>query len=170
MWLSTDQGQAYGALGLIIRTNMAAMEFYALLIFLLQTASFAKLSSFSPMFSSHEHLEPHSDMLAYSDHQYTTQPATNLFITRPITMKELRNGNYYRSCISVTRWGKHGLTSLLIAGHHPPLDITIFIDVARNPGPDQSINLELDVFGGKFKTTNRKQYRRDQILNIDRNN
>ena len=68
--------------------------------------------------------------------------------------------------------GKHDLTSFLIAEHDPALDITVFIDVARNPEPDQSINSELDDSGGKFKTTNtnRQQYTRDQILNIGRNN
>lgn len=31
---------------------------------------------------------------------------------------------------------KHGQTSLLIPGHDPPLDITIYSDIAINPGPD----------------------------------
>ena len=58
--------------------------------FLLLTAFFAKLPSFLTTFSSHEHLQPHSNTLARSDHHYTTQPATSLFIARPITMKELK--------------------------------------------------------------------------------
>ena len=35
----------------------------------------------------------------------------------------------------VSRWSKHGLTSLHIPGHDPPLDITVFMDVSPNPGP-----------------------------------
>lgn len=30
---------------------------------------------------------------------------------------------------------KHGPISLVIPGHDPPLEITIFIDIAKNPGP-----------------------------------
>ena len=29
-----------------------------------------------------------------------------------------------------------GYTSLLVPGHDPPQDITIFMDVSLNPGPD----------------------------------
>ena len=39
-----------------------------------------------------------------------------------------------------TRWSKHGLTSLHIPGHDPPLDITVFMDVSTNPGPGTSTN------------------------------
>ena len=34
-------------------------------------------------------------------------------------------------------WSKHGSTTLLIPGHDPPSDITIFMDISKNPGPDQ---------------------------------
>ena len=36
-------------------------------------------------------------------------------------------------------WTKHGYPSLLIPGHDPPLDITIFGDISINPGPETSI-------------------------------
>ena len=37
------------------------------------------------------------------------------------------------------RWSKHGLTALLIYGPDPPCDITVFMDVSKNPGPDVSV-------------------------------
>ena len=36
---------------------------------------------------------------------------------------------------------KHESTSLLIAGHDPPLDITVWMDISRNPGPISEIIL-----------------------------
>lgn len=40
---------------------------------------------------------------------------------------------------SVSKWSKHGHMSLVVAGHDPPVDITIFVDVSRNPGPVSSV-------------------------------
>ena len=34
-----------------------------------------------------------------------------------------------------------GYTSLLVPGHDPPKDLTIFMDIALNPGPNSSGNL-----------------------------
>ena len=48
---------------------------------------------------------------------------------------DLRSGSYFKSSLPVTKWTKHGSTSLHIPGHDPPLDITVFSDVSRNPGP-----------------------------------
>ena len=42
---------------------------------------------------------------------------------------------YCKSRFVASRWSKHGLTSLYIPGHDPPLDITVFLDVSPNPGP-----------------------------------
>ena len=36
-------------------------------------------------------------------------------------------------------WGKSGNTTLAIPGHDPPFEITIFDDVALNPGPVTSL-------------------------------
>ena len=47
----------------------------------------------------------------------------------------LRSKSYFKSTLPVTKWTKHGSTSLHIPGHDPPLDITVFSDVSRNPGP-----------------------------------
>ena len=48
---------------------------------------------------------------------------------------DLRSESYFKSSLPVTKWTKHGSTSLHIPGHDPPLDITVFSDVSRNPGP-----------------------------------
>ena len=52
----------------------------------------------------------------------------------PLTRRLLSVG-FARSKFPVSKSSKHGLTSQLIPGHDPPVDITIFIDVPKNPGP-----------------------------------
>ena len=52
----------------------------------------------------------------------------------PLTRRLLSVG-FARSRFPVSKSIKYGLTSLLIPGHDPPVDITIFIDVPKNPGP-----------------------------------
>ena len=52
----------------------------------------------------------------------------------PLTRRLLSVG-FARSRFPVSKSSKYGLTSLLIPGHDPPVDITIFIDVPKNPGP-----------------------------------
>lgn len=47
---------------------------------------------------------------------------------------------YYKSRFAASKWSKHGLTSLHIPGHDPPLDITVSMDVSSNPGPDSTTN------------------------------
>ena len=42
---------------------------------------------------------------------------------------------YHSSHIPRCLWSPHGYTSLLAPEHNPPQDITIFMDVALNPGP-----------------------------------
>ena len=48
---------------------------------------------------------------------------------------DLKVNGYFKSRLTSTKWSKHGQTSLHIPGYDPPLDITVFSDVARNPGP-----------------------------------
>ena len=48
-----------------------------------------------------------------------------------------------RKSLSVSKWSKHGQTSLIVAGHDDPVDITIFEDVSRNPGPVSSVSNSL---------------------------
>ena len=48
---------------------------------------------------------------------------------------------FYRSSSAVVRWTRRGQTSLYIPGHNPPTDITIFMDIAKNPGPEFTSNM-----------------------------
>ena len=43
---------------------------------------------------------------------------------------------FHRAKVPLVSWTKHGCTSLLIPGHDPPLNITIFGDISINPGPE----------------------------------
>lgn len=47
---------------------------------------------------------------------------------------------YYRSNFPRCLWSSCGYTSLLVPGHDPPKDLTVFMDVALNPGPSSSGN------------------------------
>ena len=47
----------------------------------------------------------------------------------------LAKSRFKKTSCSVSKWSKHGLTSLVVAGHDPPVDITISVDVSLNPGP-----------------------------------
>ena len=40
---------------------------------------------------------------------------------------------------SLARWSKHSSICLVIAGHDPPLDITVLMDISRNPGPTNDL-------------------------------
>lgn len=42
---------------------------------------------------------------------------------------------FHPTKVSLSNWSKHGQTCLLIPGHDPPLDITVFMDISTNPGP-----------------------------------
>ena len=48
----------------------------------------------------------------------------------------LTKNGFFRSRLSISKWSKHGQTSLFVSGHDTPVDITIFSDVASNPGPE----------------------------------
>ena len=52
----------------------------------------------------------------------------------------LAKSGFKTTSYSVSKWSKHGQTSLIVAGHDPPVDITIFVDVSRNPGPVSSVS------------------------------
>ena len=52
----------------------------------------------------------------------------------------LAERGFKKTSYSVSKWSKYGLTSLVVAGHDPPVDITIFVDVSRNPGPVSSVS------------------------------
>ena len=50
----------------------------------------------------------------------------------------LAANGYFKSRLAVNKYCKHGLVSLHIP-HDPPLDITIYQDIALNPGPTGEI-------------------------------
>ena len=59
--------------------------------------------------------------------------------------KHLMSSGFFKSKVALTKYSKHGLTSLAIPGHDPPIDITISMDIHSNPGPtllnnDSNIN------------------------------
>ena len=51
----------------------------------------------------------------------------------------LTKTGFKKTSYSVSKWSKHGQTSLVV-GHEPPVDITIFVDVSGNPGPVSSVS------------------------------
>ena len=79
---------------------------------------------------------------------------------------------YFKSKRAVSNWTKHGQTSLLIPGHDPPLDITIYLDIAINPGPDPGHELLLLLKNRTGVNLHRdltpKTYTRDQLFKIQR--
>lgn len=50
---------------------------------------------------------------------------------------------FHRAKVPLVSWTKHGFTSLLIPGHDPPMDITIFGDILINPGPETLVGNNL---------------------------
>ena len=54
---------------------------------------------------------------------------------------DLKVNGYFNSRLTSTKLSKHGQISLHIQGYDPPLDITVFSDVERNPGPVYFSNL-----------------------------
>ena len=64
---------------------------------------------------------------------------------------------FHRSRVPMQKHTKHGFVSLVIPGHDPPLDITVYVDISTNPGPAQSII----AFGSRQRAT------RDLIRQLD---
>ena len=54
----------------------------------------------------------------------------------------LAKHGFRRSRVGFSKWSKHGQTTLLVAGHDPPIDITIYSDVPTNPGPQFGNSIE----------------------------
>lgn len=52
-----------------------------------------------------------------------------------MTIKLTTNNGFHRTRQAANIVSKHGVTSLAIPGHDPPLDITVHLDIAKNPGP-----------------------------------
>ena len=47
----------------------------------------------------------------------------------------LAKNGFLSTRFSLSKWTKHGYTALAIAGHDPPTNITIYMDVSVNLGP-----------------------------------
>ena len=62
---------------------------------------------------------------------------------------------FFRTPRSISNWTKHGQTSLLIAGHDPPVDITIYMDVSLNPGPDSVVSNHDHINTGSSLSSNK---------------
>ena len=77
-----------------------------------------------------------------------TESKLNCIVVRRVysTAKLTSPSGLHRSRTAKIKYTKHGNVTLLIPGHDPPLDITVFMDIAVNPGPcDSTVNLN---FGG----------------------
>ena len=61
---------------------------------------------------------------------------------------QLTSTGYHKLRVAAIQWGKSGNTTLAIPGHDPPFEITIFNDVALNPGPVTSLLNGIQVRAG----------------------
>ena len=52
----------------------------------------------------------------------------------------LTPNGHHKLRVAAINWGKRRNTTLAVPGHDPPVEITIFMDVEINPGPDSSQN------------------------------
>ena len=64
--------------------------------------------------------------------EYILHFAVEHVVVRRVKLHRHRNAT---CCLPLCKWSKHGPISLVIPGHDPPLEITIFMDIAKNPGP-----------------------------------
>ena len=63
----------------------------------------------------------------------------------------LARTGFHKTRFRVSKWNKHGEISLVVAGHDPPVDLTIFVDVALNPRPSATITSK-SLLSSKFFT------------------
>ncbi|XP_068675499.1 uncharacterized protein [Montipora foliosa] len=69
------------------------------------------------------------------------------FYARVPVRLELSLHVFHKSGLPCCLWTTRGYTCLLVPGHDPPQDITIFMDVSLNPGPDLTGSwIQLDQF------------------------
>ena len=75
---------------------------------------------------------------------------TNILPSSVRISMRARPVGFCRTKFSLAKWLKHGSTCLVIAGHDPPFDITVWMDISRNPGPTNDSNDLIDIcFGGQ---------------------
>ena len=90
---------------------------------------------------------------------------------RGLTQLLLMPNGHHKLRVAAITWGKHENTTLAVPGHDPPVEITIFIDVEINPGPDSSqydygerSNVENHLMADLPRSTLTLQYSRHQLL------
>ena len=121
---------------------MAAMSFRALiLVFYLLLLCSKILSTWDPI-DCHHH-GPCQEALKVFPGAYFSHYGRFAVTGRPSIVFVTKRFGFHRAKIPSVSWTKHGCTSLLIPGHDPPLNITIFGDIAINPGPETLIQNNL---------------------------
>ena len=61
---------------------------------------------------------------------------------------------FWRTNRALWKISKRGLTCLAIPGHDPPLDINVFHDIAKNPGPTLPQDFNFSVICNKELDSN----------------
>jgi hypothetical protein len=69
----------------------------------------------------------------------------------------LKHG-FRKTRMSLSRWSKHGQTTPLVTGHDPPIDITMYLDISINPGPQLSNTIE-SIITNRTESTPRNRFR-----------
>lgn len=89
------------------------------------------------------HFPTDSDAFSFSNIGYTTLLGRGNRVSRPLLVSSglapakviLSWSGFGRTRVALTRWTKRGLTTLLVPGHDPPLDITVNTDADSEPKP-----------------------------------
>ena len=148
---------------------MAATNFRSLILILY----FALVQSGTLLYFS---LTPLSKDNNYCYHRWSCTGYKGSFFTkflissRPsVVQRALSSRGFCRTRVSLSKWTKHGYLSLLIPGHDPPLDLTVYKDVLKNPGPESFENVLLrrnSNLHTSYSTTT--TYSRAELLGIRR--
>ena len=93
------------------------------------------------------HFPTDSDPFSFSNIGYTTLLGRGNRVSRPLLVSSglapakviLSRSGFGRTRVALTRWTKRGLTTLLVPGHDPPLDITVYTDAESEPGPEDTM-------------------------------
>ena len=120
-----------------------------------------------------------SDAFSFLNIGYTMLLGKGNSVSRPFldssglapTKVILSRSGFGRTKVALTRWTKRGLTTLVVPGHDPPLDITIYMDVESEPGPGDGIREkadQLDEPNRQMNNTRKITYSRVCLLNIRR--
>ena len=62
-----------------------------------------------------------------------------LFRPRATKLNLTTSAGFNKTKSALNKPSKRGFTSLAIPGHDPPIDLTIFVDIAVNPGPSPTL-------------------------------